>query len=301
MTQILTPCSKTYNIASKHIKNGDIVAFPTETVYGLGADATNEKAVSKIFEAKNRPQDNPLIVHLAKKSDIKKYVQGISQSQKALINAFMPGPISIIFDKNDKIASNVCPNQTTVAIRIPENKIARKFIKKCNRPICAPSANSSNRPSPTLAKHVYDDLDEKVALIIDGGATDIGIESTVVKVSSGVVYILRPGKITKQMIEQKTGLVVGEKIDTSKVIESPGTKYAHYKPKCDMALVHTNMISTINKIYDEQTAEGKKVVICVKRKTLHTTLIKMRWFWERIAMKPAKTYSKFFAKLKTTT
>ena len=266
MTQILSPCKKTYSLAAKYIKNGDVVAFPTETVYGLGADATNEKAVAKIFEAKGRPQDNPLIVHLANPRHIKKYVQGISQGQRALIKAFMPGPISIIFDRNDKICSNVCAGNTTVAIRVPQNKVARKFIKHCHRPICAPSANSSKRPSPTLAKHVYEDLDEKISAIIDGGQTDIGIESTVVKISNGVVYILRPGKITKQMIEQKTGLVVGTKINVENLdkVESPGIKYGHYMPKCNMAIIKTDMYATINKLYDDQTKQGKKVVILCK-------------------------------------
>ena len=264
MTQILRPCHKTCKISKEIIKNGDIVAFPTETVYGLGADATNENAVNKIYEAKGRPQDNPLIVHLAKKSHIKKYVQGISQSHKALMNAFMPGPISIIFDKNDKICNKVCAGGNTVAIRVPENKVARKFIKATGRPICAPSANSSKRPSPTLAKHVYDDLNDKIALIIDGGQTDIGIESTVVKISNGIVYILRPGKISKKMIEEKTRLAVATKYDIDAIPESPGTKYSHYMPKCDMVLVETNPKQTICQIYDDQTQEGKKVVILCK-------------------------------------
>ena len=161
-----------------------VLVVPKEHICCADAvNADNSVYVAKIFEAKGRPQDNPLIVHLANPKHIKKYVQGISQGQKALIKAFMPGPISIIFDRNDKICSKVCAGNTTVAIIVPENKVARKFIKHCHRPICAPSANSSHRPSTTLAKHVFEDLDEKIAAIIDGGQTDIGIESTVVKIS----------------------------------------------------------------------------------------------------------------------
>lgn len=263
-TKILKPNRKTYKLAGKLIRNGDIVAFPTETVYGLGASALNENAVKKIYEAKGRPQDNPLIVHLSSKKDIKKYVKNISKTQKKLIKAFMPGPISIIFDKNEKICSVVCAGGNTVAIRIPENIVARKFIKYSKCPICAPSANTSKRPSPTIAKHVFDDMNNKIPLIIDGGQTNIGIESTVVRVDNDIVYILRPGKINAKMILQKCRLIAVDKMDTSKIPQSPGTKYTHYKPNCDMIIVKNDKINNINNLYNQTIKNHKKPIIFCK-------------------------------------
>lgn len=268
-TLIKKPSLLTYIYAGNLIRNGEIVAFPTETVYGLGADATNAEAVKKIFIAKGRPQDNPLIVHLAEKEDIQKYVTEITENQQKLIDAFMPGPISIIFEKNDVICDEVTAGGKTVAIRIPENEVARKFIYYSQRPICAPSANTSKRPSPTIAQHVYDDMNTKIPLIIDGGATDIGIESTVVRVNKNYVYILRPGKINAQMILEKTGLVAMSKMDTSKIPQSPGTKYTHYKPKCDMIIIKNDVVKNMNDIYRQKTKEGKNVVIFCKKENVN--------------------------------
>ena len=269
ITLVKKPSLLTYVYAGNLIKNGEIVAFPTETVYGLGADATNAEAVKKIFIAKGRPQDNPLIVHLAEKEDIQKYVTEITENQQKLIDAFMPGPISIIFEKNDVICDEVTVGGKTVAIRIPENEVARKFIYYSQRPICAPSANTSKRPSPTIAQHVYDDMNTKIPLIIDGGATDIGIESTVVRVNKNYVYILRPGKINAQMILEKTGLVAMSKMDTSKIPQSPGTKYTHYKPKCDMIIIKNDVVKNMNDIYRQKTKEGKNVVIFCKKENVN--------------------------------
>ena len=250
-TLVKKPCKKVFELASKYINNDELVAFPTETVYGLGANALSDKAVEKIFIAKGRPQDNPLILHIGKKIDIKKYVIEINPIQQKLIDAFMPGPISIIFNKNEKVSNVACAGGKTVAIRLPENKVARNFIIACGCPIVAPSANTSKRPSPTKACHVLEDMKGKIPLIIDGGETTVGIESTVVKVENDNVIILRPGKITKEMIEAKTSAKVIEKTVSGKVIESPGMKYTHYKPKCDMIIVKTDKIKNINKIYDE--------------------------------------------------
>lgn len=267
-TEILTPNKHTYKKASILINNNELVAFPTETVYGLGASALSDVAVKKIFEAKGRPQDNPLIVHLARKQDIKKYVKNISKAHKKLIQKFMPGPISIIFDKNEKICSSVCAGGSTVAIRIPENKVARKFIKHTKCPICAPSANISKRPSPTTANHVFQDMNQKIPLIIDGGSTSIGIESTVVRVDNNTVYILRPGKISKEMISNQCNLVAIDKIDISKIPQSPGVKYAHYKPNCDMIIVKTNVYQNICNIYDNSIKTGKNPIIFCKKQNL---------------------------------
>lgn len=267
-TKILKPNKETYSFASKLINEGEVVAFPTETVYGLGADATNEEAVKKIFIAKGRPSDNPLIVHLSDKKDIVKYVLSINELEQQIIDKFMPGPISLVLRKNDKICPIVTAGGETVAIRIPENLVARDFIKACDKPICAPSANTSKRPSPTIAKHVYDDMNGKIPLIIDGGQTTVGIESTVVKVEDSEVYILRPGKISKEKLESELKCVVHEKFKPGKVVESPGTKYTHYKPRCDMILVKTDVINTIANLYNENTKRGKKVVIFCKKESL---------------------------------
>ncbi len=265
-TQILKPSKNSYKLASEYINKGELVAFPTETVYGLGANALDDEAVKKIFIAKGRPQDNPLILHVGKKEDIIKYVKSINPIQQKLIDCFMPGPISIVFDKNERVSNVACAGGNTVAIRLPENKVAQNFINACNCPIVAPSANTSKRPSPTLASHVFEDMSGKIPLIIDGGETTIGIESTVVKVEDNCVVILRPGKITKEMIENKIGVNVVQKIQAGKIVEAPGMKYTHYKPNCDMVIVKTDIINNINKIYDEYKAIGKNpIILCVNK------------------------------------
>ncbi len=267
-TKIAKPSKDVYNLAGQLIRKGEVVAFPTETVYGLGADATNAEAVKKIYTAKGRPSDNPLIVHLADKKDIKKYVLGISPLEQKIVDNFMPGAISLVLKKNDVIAPIVVAGGETVAIRIPENEVAREFIAATGRPICAPSANTSKRPSPTIAEHVFEDMHGKIPLIIDGGQTTVGIESTVVKVVDEEIYILRPGKFGKADFESKLHCVCHEKVLAGKVVESPGTKYTHYKPNCDMVLVKTNPQKTIVELYKKATSEGKKVVILCKEESL---------------------------------
>lgn len=260
-TQILKPNEKSYKLGKNFIEKGEIVAFPTETVYGLGANALNGRAVKKIFEAKGRPQDNPLIVHVGRKEDIKKYVKTISPLQQLLIDNFMPGPISIIFDKADCISDIVTAGGSTVAIRLPENKIAQDFINTCNLPICAPSANTSKRPSPTNAMHVMEDMNNKIPLIIDGGNTDVGIESTVVKVEDDIVYILRAGKINKEMLASATHKLVIDKLDSTKIPQSPGTKYTHYKPKCEMIMVKNDKVKNIKNLYYNFVEKCQKPII----------------------------------------
>ena len=241
------------------------MAFPTETVYGLGANALSDEAVKKIFLAKGRPQDNPLILHVGKKQDIAKYVKSINPVQQKLIDSFMPGPISIVFEKNSIVSNVACAGGNTVAIRFPENKVAIDFINACGCPIVAPSANTSKRPSPTIAQHVFEDMNEKIPLIIDGGETTVGIESTVVKVENNNIIILRPGKINKEMIEMATGCKVISKIVAGKIVESPGMKYTHYKPNCEMVIVKNDMVKTINNMYDEYVKQNKKpVVFCIE-------------------------------------
>lgn len=267
-TKILQPNLETYTLAKSLIEQGKIVAFPTETVYGLGADATNPTAVEKIFLAKGRPNDNPLIVHLGDKRNIQKYVLRITPLEQKIIDAFMPGPISLVLPKNSLIPDCVTAKGPTVAIRIPENQVARDLINFCQKPICAPSANTSKRPSPTIAQHVFQDMNGKIPLIIDGGQTDVGIKSTVVKVEKDQVFILRPGKIDKTLLENTLHCPVHENTKVGKIAQSPGMKYTHYKPNCDMILVKTNPIVTIPTLYQEYTKQGKNVIIFCKEDDL---------------------------------
>ncbi len=193
--------------ASEAIKQGKLVLFPTETVYGIGADALNEEAVKKIYEAKGRASDNPLIAHISNLEMLKKLVKEVGRIEEKLIDAFWPGPLTIIFNKTDLVPYIITAGLETVAIRMPSNQIARKLIEYSKTPIAAPSANISGKPSGTLVEDILQELDGKVEYIIDGGKVDIGLESTVVRVIENKVHILRPGKITKEEIE-KLGIEV---------------------------------------------------------------------------------------------
>ena len=272
-TRILPINDDNLQIAKEIMLDGGLVAFPTETVYGLGADATNDDAVKSIFIAKGRPQDNPLIVHLADKSEISKYVLGISDIEKVIIDNFMPGPISLVLKKNSLISDIVTAGKDTVAIRIPENKSARKFLEVVGLPVAAPSANSSKRPSPTNAIDVYEDMSGKIPLIIDGGDTAVGVESSVVKVEGDKIYILRPGGVTAKQLAKATKCDVIDKsvLKDGEVPLSPGMKYTHYAPKCDMALVIGKQNGIVDKslsLYDELSHRGKNPVsLCAKSNT----------------------------------
>ena len=223
------------------IKNGEIVIFPTETVYGIGANALDKDAVSKIFIAKGRPADNPLIVHIADKRDIEKYVREITPVEQKLIDTFMPGPFTLILPKKDIIPDIVSGGLDTIGIRMPSNVIARGIISFSGVPIAAPSANVSGKPSGTSIEDIRKELEGKVSAIIDGGETEIGLESTVVKVIHEIPVILRPGKITDKDIIDAVGIAkydnkIFEKVTEDQIVESPGMKYKHYAPetKCKM-------------------------------------------------------------------
>lgn len=221
--------------------NGGLVIFPTETVYGLGAIATDSDAVKKIFAAKGRAGDNPLIVHLSDKSEISKYAYIDNNIEKKLIDTFMPGPFTLILRKKDNIPSVVSANLDTVGIRIPSNKIAHKILDYKKTPIAAPSANISGKPSGTNVEDIISEFQDKVDYIIDGSSTDIGLESTVVKVVDGVPVILRPGFITKEDIIEVIGQVKLSEHLFSKaegVVESPGMKYKHYAPIAPATLIY---------------------------------------------------------------
>ncbi len=254
------------------VKNGGLVSFPTETVYGLGADATNAAAVKKIFEVKGRPQDNPLIVHLADRKQIENFAVVSNDIERMIIKKCMPGPISLILHKRENISDVVTCGLSTVAIRIPINKTARKFIRATKLPICAPSANTSKRPSPTRAKDVLADMDGKIPAIIDGGSCKIGVESTVCKVENNIVYILRPGKFSARALTKILKVPVVDKLNTTetKVAESPGTKYTHYCPKCEMILIKNDVVKNINTLYENFVSQGKKpIILCSKDTAKH--------------------------------
>lgn len=222
--------------ASDLIKNGELVAFPTETVYGLGADGLNENACKKIFEAKGRPSDNPLILHISNISMLYNLVENIDPKSKKLIDKCWPGPLTIIFKKSKKIPNIITAGLDTVAIRFPSNKIAQSLIETSNTPIAAPSANISGKPSPTRADDVYNDMNGKIKLILDGGESDIGIESTVIDMSEDIPTILRPGFYTFEFIKEILSDVRLDDslVDNSKIPKSPGQKYKHYAPKAKM-------------------------------------------------------------------
>ncbi len=231
--------------AGKMIAEGKLVAFPTETVYGLGADALNEEAVRNIYLAKGRPSDNPLIVHIAEKEDIAPLVKEVTPKAKALIDAFFPAPLTVILNKSDKVGKVVSGGLDTVAVRMPKNEIARKLIKASGCPIAAPSANTSGLPSPTRVKYVIDDMMGKIDGIIDGGDCEFGVESTVITLATEVPTLLRPGAVTKEMIEAVIGEItvapaVLEGMKNDEVAASPGMKYKHYAPKAKVVIVNAD-------------------------------------------------------------
>ncbi len=227
--------------AADIIRSGGLVAFPTETVYGLGADAQSKEAAEKIYMAKGRPSNNPLIVHVADPADAEEYVYTDPRYYK-IAYAFMPGPITVIMRSKHNVAESVCAGLDTLAVRCPKNPIARAFIKLSGKPIAAPSANTSGRPSPTSAAHVRHDLDGKVDMIIDGGECEVGLESTIIKLSGDKVILLRPGGVTYEMLTELLGEVeiasgVLSIPDPDAAVESPGMLISHYAPKAPLYLV----------------------------------------------------------------
>ena len=232
-------------LAGKILEAGGLVAFPTETVYGLGANALNENSVKNIYKAKGRPSDNPLIVHIAKKEDIIPLVKEVTPKAQALIDTFFPGALTIILPKSELVGNVVSGGLDTVAVRMPANEIAHRVIEAAHCPIAAPSANTSGLPSPTRAKYVIDDMAGKIDAIIDGGDCEYGVESTVITLASDVPTILRPGAVTKEMLEDVIGEVVVANavlhgMKDNETAQSPGMKYKHYAPKARVVIVDAN-------------------------------------------------------------
>lgn len=256
MTTKLIKASEGIKQAAELIKNGELVVFPTETVYGLGADAFNPDAVAKIFEAKGRPQDNPLIVHISDIEQVQDIACDIPATFYVIATRFMPGPISVILKKNEKVPSIVTAGGDTVAVRMPENVYARELISS-SAPLAAPSANRSKHVSPTTAQHVYDDLCGRVPLILDGGSCQIGIESTVLDLTVNPPAILRPGAITAEMLMDIFG-ELGE-IRTLRIAKSPGMKYKHYAPV--VPLILADGVDSAIQEYDRAERDGLRAVL----------------------------------------
>ena len=255
-----------YAEAGALVRAGEVVAFPTETVYGLGANALNPDAVAKIFAAKGRPQDNPLIVHIARKEDIDALTTGLNANARKIMEHFMPGPLTIIVPKAEIIPDVTSAGLDTVGVRFPVNEYAQKFILACGCPIAAPSANISGRPSPTNAQDVLEDMQGKVAGILDGGSCGVGLESTVVDTTSPVPTICRPGGVTYEMLTEVLGAVeidpalLGDK--NFKPI-APGMKYRHYAPKEPVYLLEGEAVELLPMLVNKALAAGLKVgVLC---------------------------------------
>ncbi|MBR3761043.1 MAG: threonylcarbamoyl-AMP synthase [Ruminococcus sp.] len=246
-TILLEDCEADLIKAADIIRGGGIVGIPTETVYGLGADASNPEAVKSIFNAKNRPADNPLIVHLADFSDAEKYTANIPELAKIIADRFCPGPLTIVLPKNDRIPSITSGGLKTVGIRIPSHKVMHRIIELSGCPIAAPSANTSGLPSPTSAAHVMDDMNGKINAVVDGGQSEFGVESTVIAIENNTsVRILRPGCITKEMLLELCDNVIIDPailhdLEEGQTAASPGMKYKHYSPSADVVMVEGNI------------------------------------------------------------
>ena len=265
-TLLLGTSEKDINTAASFIKEGGVVAMPTETVYGLSADALNGDAVAKIFEAKGRPMDNPLIVHIADIADIERLnlVADFPEKAQKLADAFWPGPLTIIMKKSDVIPHAVSAGLDTVAVRLPGHYVARRLIRASGTALAAPSANKSGSPSPTTAQHVMADLQGSIDAVIDGGRCDVGVESTVITLATKTPRLLRPGLITVEQIEAVIGKIdvdnaVLDKLENDAKAASPGMKYKHYSPKAKVVLLNGSskaFVDYVNKQFESDKTVG---------------------------------------------
>lgn len=275
-TQILPAGREAYETARDLLRDGRLVAFPTETVYGLGANALNERAVRSIFEAKGRPADNPLIVHICHREQLIPLVE-MPPLAESLIDAFWPGPLTLLFPRKSSIPDIVTAGLPTVAVRMPSHPAAKAMLEVCGLPIAAPSANRSGRPSPTTAQHVYEDMNGLIPLILDGGACEVGLESTVLDLCHGDPCILRPGGITRDMLENALGKPVQlagsilRPLQPGETALSPGMRYKHYAPKGSVVLVEgeeNKVIRKLHSLYLEAVQDGKNAcVLCFSEHT----------------------------------
>ena len=264
--------------AAQILRNGGLVAFPTETVYGLGANALEAQASAKIYAAKGRPSDNPLIAHIASMEDLPKLAAKIPEAGRKLAEKYWPGPLTLVFPKKDIVPYGTTGGLDTVAVRMPSDPIAVHLIRLAGVPVAAPSANTSGRPSPTKAEHVIEDMSGKIEMIIDGGEVGIGVESTIVDVSGEIPTLLRPGAITMEMLRETIGeveidpAILGPMSEGMKP-KAPGMKYRHYAPNAEMMLVEGEMarvVEFINREAKEALAAGKRVgIICTEESRQH--------------------------------
>ena len=263
--EIHSPCSDDIAEVASILKDGGVVAIPTETVYGLAGNALKGECVKKIYEAKGRPSDNPLIVHISNISQWAPLVREIPETAIALAEKFWPGPLTIILPKSDIIPAEISGGLDTVAVRMPSDEIARAIISGCGFPLAAPSANTSGKPSPTCASHVTEDLDGKIDAIVDSGECSVGIESTVITLATDIPRLLRPGGITPEMLTEVLGEIeiddaVYNKLHEGAEAASPGMKYKHYSPDAKVLIVKGCFDNY--KKYIEDTAEEGDVALC---------------------------------------
>ena len=269
-TRVLLPSRDAIREAAELLRGGELVAFPTETVYGLGANALNAEAVARIFAAKGRPADNPLIMHIHDIAQLKGLVT-VPDGANALMRRFWPGPLTLLMPRTDRVPDIVTAGLDTVAVRMPSHPVARDLLKACDVPVAAPSANRSGKPSPTTAAHVLQDMDGRIPLILDGGSCDVGLESTVLDLCHGAPCILRPGGVTKEMLQEILGQVevagsVLRPLGEHEVARSPGMRYRHYAPEGKITLVTGNeadVLSALRILYQDAEAAGKHAcVLC---------------------------------------
>ncbi len=268
ITQVLKPDAAAYDLASRLLRAGELVAFPTETVYGLGADALNAQAVLRIFEAKNRPADNPLIVHIWDASQLDALCEP-SPTARRLMDAFWPGPLTLLCRKKTTVPNAVTAGLDTVGMRMPSHPVAREMLRRAGVPVAAPSANRSSRPSPTTAAHVYEDMQGRIPLILDGGACDYGVESTVLDASGDVPVILRPGAVTREMVRELLGACevadsVMRPLREGEAAPSPGMRHKHYAPRGRLTVYRgpaDRVAAAINRAYD--ASEGRTVILAL--------------------------------------
>ena len=267
-TEIKTVTPQAIDEAKNLILSGEVVAIPTETVYGLGGNALNDGAVKRIFEVKGRPSDNPLIAHVHSEYDLSKIIDYDPPYAKKLREAFLPGPLTLVYPSTGKVSPYVSCGLNTLAVRVPAHTGAQAFLRAVDIPIVAPSANLSKHVSPTSAQHVYEDFEGKIPLILDGGECEGGIESTVCDVTGDVPVILRPGLITKEQIAQVVGdcLEYTPKLTAGEKVKSPGVLYKHYSPRCETQLFACGEEEKALQACIEKKKTGKKVaVLCEER------------------------------------
>ncbi len=267
-TRCLPSTCETIADAALLLSRGELVAFPTETVYGLGADALNEKAVLSIFAAKNRPADNPLIVHVSNREALLPLCH-ITDKAAQLMDAFWPGPLTLLLKKKSTVPDVTTAGLDTVAVRMPSHPVALALLDACSCPVAAPSANRSGRPSPTTAAHVLEDMAGRIPLIIDGGASSVGLESTVVDMTSEIPLVLRPGGVTPEMIASvvgsvKTAASILKPLAPGEAAPSPGMRHRHYAPQGALTLVSgsaTNVVKACTRLYDTAIHDGQTACI----------------------------------------